>query len=106
MSFIRILFAVILISTGFSFNCYATEPAPAMKSIAQNAIDLNTASVNSLTTVKGISPKKAQAIVDYRSQHGLFKSVNELAHVKGFSENSLAKILKNNPGRLTVKTMV
>ncbi len=105
MSFIRILFAAILISTGFSFNCYATEPAPVAKSV-QSVVDINTASVDGLSTVKGISPKKAQAIVDYRMQHGLFKSVNDLVHVKGFSENSLAKILKNNPGRLTVKTLV
>lgn len=69
---------------------------------ASEHVDLNKADVSMLTQVKGIGPKKAAAIVTYREQHGNFKSVQDLAEVKGFGEKSLSRILKNNPNRLVI----
>jgi len=56
------------------------------------AVDLNTANRAELESVKGIGPKKAQAIVDYRTQNGPFKSVDELAKVKGFGKASVSRV--------------
>src|SRR5581483_8118338 len=47
------------------------------------ALNLNTATREELIAVSGIGPARAQAILDYRAQHGGFKSVDELASVKG-----------------------
>ena len=59
---------------------------------AMAAVNINTASQAELETIKGIGPSKAQAIVDYRSKNGPFKSVDELDNVKGFGDKSVAKI--------------
>jgi competence protein ComEA len=56
------------------------------------AVNINTATVDELDSVKGIGPGKAKAIVDYRSKNGPFKSVDDLKEVKGFGEKSVAKL--------------
>ena len=45
--------------------------------------------------LKGIGTKKADAIVAYRNEHGLFGSVEELTNVKGVGKGILAKNLKD-----------
>lgn len=50
------------------------------------ALDINTASVEELTQLKGIGEKKAQAIVAYRTEQKCFKSLDELQNVKGIGE--------------------
>lgn len=60
--------------------------------MALAAVNLNTATVAELDAVKGIGQAKAQAIVDYRTKNGPFKSVEDLRSVKGFGEKSVAKL--------------
>ena len=54
-------------------------------------LDINSASAEQLDSLKGIGPVKAQAIVDYRRQHGPFRSVDELANVPGLGPAMVQK---------------
>jgi competence protein ComEA len=55
-------------------------------------ININTADLATLESLPGIGQKKAQAIIDYRTDKGNFTSVEDLTHVKGIGEKLLAKI--------------
>ncbi len=66
---------------------------------AASVIHINQADAKTLTTLKGLGAKRAQAIVAYRQQHGLFKTFNGLTAVKRINEKLLARIVKNNPDR-------
>lgn len=61
----------------------------AFSGMALAAVNLNTASKDELTSVKGIGPVKAQAILDHRKKNGPFKSVDGLKEVKGFGDKSV-----------------
>lgn len=55
-------------------------------------VNVNQASVDELADLlSGIGLKKAQAIVDYREQHGEFETVDALAEVKGIGPSLVAK---------------
>ncbi len=51
-------------------------------------VELNTASKELLQYVSGIGPVLAKNIIDYRKEHGAFKSKNELKKVKRFGEHA------------------
>ena len=66
----------------------------------QVSININQATVQEITAkLDGIGRKKAQAIVQYRKQHGDFKNVDALMQVKGIGEKTLAK----NRARIRLK---
>lgn len=56
-------------------------------------IPVNTADVQELDRLPGIGPAKAQAIVDYRTQHGPFQSTEELLEVSGIGQATLEGLL-------------
>lgn len=64
----------------------------------QKIININRASEGELTSLHGIGSSKAQAIILYRDMFGDFKTVDELANVKGIG----AKTIEKNRGRLRV----
>ena len=55
-------------------------------------IDINTADAEQLQELMGIGPVLAQAIVDYRTEHGPFASVDELLYVSGIGKGKLNSI--------------
>lgn len=63
-------------------------------------IDINTASVEELATLKNVGAKTAERIIAYRQANGPFSSVEELAKVKGIGEKTLEK----NQDRLAVSS--
>lgn len=70
-------------------------PGPAAGAVAGAPgalVDLNTATVDELDTLPEVGPVTAQAILDYRTQHGGFGSVDELLDIEGIGEKTLAKI--------------
>ena len=60
--------------------------------IALAAVNINTATKDELVSVKGIGEKRAQAIVDYRTKNGQFKSVDELEKVPGIGPGIMKQI--------------
>jgi len=76
---------------GLSSLAFAAEPTT-------TPVDVNTASAEVLADVMDeVGVKRAQAIVEYREEHGAFSSVDQLAEVRGIS----ARIVERNRGRLT-----
>ena len=61
-------------------------------SFAADPIDINTATQEQLESLAGVGPTKAKAIIAYRTEHGNFKTVDELDNVKGFSSKTLDKL--------------
>ena len=55
-------------------------------------LNLNAATEAELTTLPGIGPAKAQAILEYREQNGRFKSVDDLKNVSGIGEKTFEKL--------------
>ena len=84
----KISLAVIALTMGLVQSAYAAVETAAKPVTATAAamVNINTATVDQLTEIKGLGPKKAQAIVDYRKDNGAFKSVDDLKKVSGISE--------------------
>lgn len=55
-------------------------------------VSLNTATVEQLETLPGVGPVLAQHIVDYRAQHGGFRSIDELREVNGIGDRRFADL--------------
>lgn len=55
----------------------------------RNKIRINQATLEEIQTLNGIGPKKAQAIIDYREEHGSFQSVEDLIEVNGIGEKTV-----------------
>ncbi|MEU3291341.1 ComEA family DNA-binding protein [Streptomyces longwoodensis] len=55
-------------------------------------ISLSTATAEQLDTLPGVGPVLAQHIVDYRTRHGGFRSVDELREVNGIGDRRFADL--------------
>ena len=66
------------------------QPGMQGTTMTQTAIiNVNTATIEQLMTVKGIGPTTAQNIIDYRTTNGPFKVVEDLDKVKGIGPMKL-----------------
>lgn len=55
-------------------------------------VDLNTATVEQLDALPGVGPVLAQHIVDWRTAHGGFASVDQLQNVSGIGDSKFADL--------------
>ncbi|WP_246027554.1 helix-hairpin-helix domain-containing protein [Lysinibacillus antri] len=55
-------------------------------------IDINSADESQLTTLPGIGPSKAQAIISYREESGAFKSIEDLKKVTGIGDKTFERL--------------
>ncbi|NOQ89358.1 MAG: competence protein ComEA [Gammaproteobacteria bacterium] len=84
-----LLFTLFLL---FSSSAMSAQ-APAEK------ISINTANAEQIaSTMTGVGDSKAQAIVEYRSTHGNYKSLQELENVAGIG----AKTVEKNKDKITL----
>lgn len=61
-------------------------------SVPAAQVDINSADAATLAReLNGVGLKRAQAIVEYREKHGPFRSVDELALVKGIGPAAISK---------------
>ena len=103
----NILSAFVFAAVAFSSTSYAVDapakpavvaPAAAAKpaSVApQEAVNINTADAQTLTKLKGIGLKKAEAVIAFRKANGAFKTIDQLADVKGIGAKTVELNRKN-----------
>ncbi len=71
----------------------------ASSAVFAGPLNINTADAASIAQVMdGVGEAKAKAIVSYRKQHGHFKSIEDLAKVRGIGKMTVEK----NRSKLTI----
>lgn len=71
----------------------SAEPSakPAVSASAAARVNVNTADVMALTSLKGVGEKKAEAIIAYRKKNGPFNSLEQFEAVPGIGPAIIAK---------------
>lgn len=93
----KLLPAVLLASLSLAIisplaNADVSKESAKAQQAQMQKINLNTATAEQLSSLPGVGAKKAQAIVEYRTKMGKFKSVEDLTKVKGIGDKMLAKL--------------
>lgn len=59
---------------------------------SEGKVQINTASKEQLEKITGIGSRKAESILKYREEHGLFQKIEDLLEIDGIGAKSLEKI--------------
>lgn len=59
---------------------------------SSNLVNINTADIPLLTTLPGIGPAKAESIIAYRNEQGIFKETADLMKVTGIGTKTFEKL--------------
>lgn len=93
------LFTAVSLSTNAAPQPETSTPSPIVTLQPAAKLDLNKADASALqAALVGIGKTKAEAIVEYRKEHGAFTSVDELLEIKGIGK----ALLDRNRDKLTV----
>ncbi|MCX7120405.1 MAG: helix-hairpin-helix domain-containing protein [Gammaproteobacteria bacterium] len=101
--FILSCFAVLFMFSHVSFAAGVDDAKSphhnrhAAAKMATQPVDINHADITQLTSLKGVGPAKANAIIAYRTKNGLFKTTADLTKVKGIKAKTLARLEAKNP---------
>jgi competence protein ComEA len=82
----------ILVGRGLPGGGIAAGASTAAPDPAGSMVNLNTATEEQLDTLPGVGPVTAQKILEWRSAHGAFSSVDELLEVDGIGDKTLADL--------------
>jgi competence protein ComEA len=77
-------------ATSAPFTVVSTLTPTAVSSAS--LININTATLEQLDTLPDIGPEKAQSIITYRQQHGLFQHIEDIMKVSGIGPATFDKI--------------
>lgn len=80
MKFYRLIFKCILLA-------FLSSPL-----LAQESIDINTASMEELMRIPGVGRAVAGRIVEFREKHGSFRRTQELIAIKGMNARRYRQI--------------
>lgn len=69
-----------------------SQSAQVVSAPVMEKINLNTADSGELQKIRGIGPKYAERILDYRKEHGRFQTAEELVNVKGIGPVKFEKL--------------
>jgi len=69
-----------------------TFSTAAKENVAAGQVNINTASIAELTTLNGIGEKKAQAILTYREEQGLFTTMEEIKNIPGIGDKTFENL--------------
>jgi competence protein ComEA len=80
----------ILVPRRASRSQAAAAPASGAPAAPSRPVNLNSATLEQLDTLDGVGPATAQKIIEFRTAHGGFGSVDELDQIPGIGEKKLA----------------
>jgi len=98
--FLALFVATFVLAPRNGLSAEEKAATPAMKAGAEKAaagalsgpININTAGPEELAKLPGIGPKTAEEIVNYRKDHGPFKTTRDLINVKGVGDKKFEAI--------------
>ena len=92
MKTFKLMLHSLLLSLALAGTAMAADPGSSPGQALAEKVNVNTADAATIDRVLvNVGPSKAQAIVDYRKQNGAFKSVEQLASVKGIGLKTVEK---------------
>ena len=95
---LAVVFVIFICNGALLFSCSSarkpdesgsTKPTPA---IAENAVDINSATAGELEKIPHIGRKLAERIIAHRETHGPFTRPEQLLLIQGISEKSFREI--------------
>ncbi|MGF6375520.1 competence protein ComEA [Clostridiales Family XIII bacterium PM5-7] len=70
----------------------ATLPSITDTGAGQGLVNINQADSIALQEIPGVGPSTAEKIINYRNEHGRFKSIEEIKNVNGIGEKTYEKM--------------
>ena len=89
LALVTLAFLAAVLYLTFGANRTEQEGYTVQTERAAVLVNINTATAEELETVTGIGPVLAQAILDYRAEHGDFQTLDELLEVRGIGSAKL-----------------
>lgn len=70
----------------------AAKPAKPVKPAVTGKININTATAEQLAMLPGVSMRKAQGLIDYRTKNGNFKNIEDLRKMPGIKQKKIDRV--------------